>query len=115
MSSYFDEMGRRAYQAEQKGDQAKAEAILSQAKQQVADYLDWIEKHALKREAAKVAILRDKFESLRPPRLTASFAISGDLHELGHDIGRARIAIRGGRYAGDNPYFPGHFEIGGEI
>jgi len=113
MSSYFDEMGTRALDAEQKGDTEKAKQIAAEVKQRVGDYLTWIEQHALKSEASKLPALRAKFEAIGPAPYGASFLIGGNLHELGHDIGRARIRIRGGRTAGDSPYYPGHYEIGG--
>ena len=113
MSSYFDEMGRRAYEAEQKGDTKRADETAAEVKQRVSDYLTWIERNALKSEAPKVAVLRTKFNAIGPSRYGASYLISGDLHEFGHDIGRAAIRIRGRGHALDNPYYPGHYEIGG--
>ncbi len=32
-----------------------------------------------------------------------------DLHTLGHDIGHGRLALRGGQFATDNPYFASMF------
>jgi len=113
MSSYFDEMTRRVSVAEQARDSAMVKQLVEQAVERVRMYLDWIEKNALKSEQEKVSVLRAQFDQLlkKGAPWGASIFVGGDLHELGHDIGRARIRLSGGRSAGDNPYFPSHYDI----
>jgi hypothetical protein len=112
MSSYFDEMGRRIYETEQAKDLEKTRKLLDQVKQQVGNYLAWIETNALKSEKEKIFQLKSKYEAIvnKGTRYGAYLFVSGDMHELGHDIGRARIKLHGGRICGDNPYYPGHYE-----
>jgi|GEM_PF-5561415 len=113
MSSYFDEMTRQIAQAEQTPDSEKVRTLFDTVRTRIADYLAWIDKNALKSEREKVDTLKAEYDAIlaRGVRFSASYLVGGDLHSLGHDIGRAQIKIRGGRRCGDSPYFPGHYGI----
>lgn len=116
MSSYFDEMTRRINAAQEIGSTAEAARLVKSVIERVRNYLTYLETKALRSEQPKVAALKQQFERLLKkvadsPSLDPVWLIGGEFHELGHDIGRAGIKLRGGARALDNPYFPGHYDI----
>lgn len=113
MSSYYDEAARQHDLAD--GMEAKT-VVVEQVKSRVAEYLDWMAQNCVKADALKVGRLRDKFtEIISHPK---DYDMDGrllieDLHDFGHDTGRARIRIRRRGIAGDNPYFEGKYKFEG--
>lgn len=103
MSSYFDTVARKFQQASTQEDKRQ---ILLTVQQRVGEYLTWIETNCLKAEQHKVAPLREAYTAMvhRPLREGLEYRLIEDLHDLGHDIGRARIQIRRRGSANDNPY-----------
>ncbi len=110
MSSFFDEMGRRAYKCVEDGDIEGARKIAHQVYDRMDEYFKYIAKHSLKSESAVVENLTKQFLGINKDKLDSApvDVIGWELHEMGHNIGRARIKGRGGIYFSDNPYFPGH-------
>ena len=118
LSSYFDEMARRASQ----GDPAK---VAEEALERMRGYLAYIQKEALKGEVEigakerEVQTFIERLEKHAQRYAQQDKAGPGrnpvwlleELHDLGHDIGRAAIRLRGGRQALDNPYYPGHWKV----
>ena len=109
MSSYFDEAARAIDRAE--SEEAKNK-LVDKVVKRVGDYLGYIESRCLKAEKGKLIPLREQFTKIRSRSYPAAinYMRIERLHDLGHDIGRARIKIRAGGWAGDNPYFPGHYD-----
>ena len=114
-------MARRASQ----GDPAK---VAEQALERMRGYLAYIQKEALKGSwaeprtevaSSKVQAFIERLEKHAQRYAQQDKAGPGrnpvwlleELHDLGHDIGRAAIRLRRGRTALDNPYYPGHWKV----
>jgi len=106
VSSYFDEASRQYRQAE---TPEKKREVVDTVTKRVREYLDYISRTCLKAERPKLEPLEVKFRKAcdGPWDDEMSFMVIEDLHDLGHDIGRARIALRRQGVARDNPYFEG--------
>ncbi len=115
MSSYFDTAGNMFQAAYDAGNIQHAEDIMLLAIQRYRNYLKWLQAHVLKVHRETV----DTFQKLLEhniagkvkdiPRLDpilGQFLIS-DLHELAHNVGRAGMRLRGGKFVLDNPYYFG--------
>ena len=114
MSSYFDEMKKRA------SISAHPEQILEQVRKRYAAYLNWVESNALKCSLPKLEVIKQKFGLIRamPTMLSGPGNLPSGavedivrLHDLAHRLAQAQIELRRGRVARANPYYPGHREV----
>lgn len=107
MSSYFDNAAGRVPFAEKNiGYTIK---LRDEVTERVHGYIEFIESKALKSEQDKVKEIKEKFDNIisKPVRLSV---LVEKLHDLGHDIGDAKIQMKGKKLASDNPYYPGHWK-----
>ncbi len=99
MSSYFDEASRRY---EKSNDKAILETVINRYRA----YLEYLAKECYVRESDRVAELRNQFEAvIQEYKAGHNSYLLSDLHDIAHKVGTAHIELKGGRCAGDNPYF----------
>lgn len=98
MSSYFDTMAQCV---------ADPWALVDHVYDTYERYLRDVSLDALVREMDKLADLQTTFYALKEKATKREHYNPGhaiqELHTFAHEFGTARIRLRGGRYAGDNP------------
>ena len=104
MSSYFDTMARCAVLG------TGAWEVVALVRRQYGHYLHELNRDVLVKDLDRLNQLISEFESIKDqpesgPAVTPEYVIQ-EMHSFAHKLGSARIRLRGGRYASDNPPIP---------
>jgi len=93
MSSYFDMMGECLN---------NKEAFIKLILKQYLEYLYFINEKSYAKDNDKVLKFLDRFYKIESSSALPEYKLSA-LHDLAHDVGRSKLKLKDGTYAGDNP------------
>ena len=100
MSSYFDKHARALNNPKE---------FVKLVRDDYHSYLDKVMHKCLRKEYKRIIALVNEFEDLFSYAKIDSLTVFStqmfleDMHDFAHKFGAARIALKGGRIAGDNP------------